>query len=204
VPVDFDRLAAFAAGYLVILATPGPNLIAVSGVAALHGLRGVFPLCLGISMGAGALGATLVVAITVAPENGEWHRASRLIGAALLVWLAYSIARQPAPSDGAPARLSKGDGLTAFGAGFFTALTNPLTATFFTAQFLGPLRDHEATVALAPLAIVAVALTFFLCVSALLARAACRATVLAWHRPICLSAATMLVLMALAAVKIAF
>jgi hypothetical protein len=54
-----QELAKFFAGYVVVLATPGPNLLAVAGIAALRGLREVWSLCLGIALGAGALNAAL-------------------------------------------------------------------------------------------------------------------------------------------------
>lgn len=200
--VDLGRLAEFVGGYLVILATPGPNLLAIGGMAALRGLRGALPLCLGVALGAGALGATLLVAVTIAPEDG-WDRAGHLVGAVLLGWLAVSVARQQPPEENAPVR-AKADGMAAFGAGFFTALTNPLTAAFFAAQFLGPLRDDEATIAVVPIAAVSTALVFFLGVSSLLARPRFRAAALAWHRPIRLAAAVMLALMAISAIRALF
>jgi hypothetical protein len=63
--------------------------------------------------------------------------------------------------------------MAAFGAGFCTAATNPLTAAF------------------------CAALGFALLVAVLLARPRFRAAALAWHRPIRLTAALSLALMAL-------
>jgi threonine/homoserine/homoserine lactone efflux protein len=160
VPVDLDRIGEFIAGYLVVLATPGPNLIAVGGVAALRGLGGAVPLCLGISLGAGALWVTLLAAVLAAPGNARWDTAGPLIGAVRLVWLAASVARQrPPEQDAKPAK--RGDRMAAFGAGFCTAATTSLTAAFFGSQFLGPLRDAEATITVAPMAIFFFVLAFF-------------------------------------------
>jgi threonine/homoserine/homoserine lactone efflux protein len=45
-------VAGFAAGYAAVLATPGPNVVAIGGLAALRGFRATLPLCAGIGTGA--------------------------------------------------------------------------------------------------------------------------------------------------------
>jgi threonine/homoserine/homoserine lactone efflux protein len=200
VPVDIDRLVEFIAGYLVILATPGPNIIAVGGMAALRGLGGAMPLCLGTAMGAGALGTALLAAVSAAPGEAWWDTAGHIVGALLLLWLAASIARQQPPTVREDRPRTRRDGLAAFGAGFCTAATNPLTAAFFGSQFL-VLRDDAATITVAPMAIFFAALGFFVCFAILMARPTFRNAALAWHRPIRLTAAAVLVLMAFSAIK---
>jgi threonine/homoserine/homoserine lactone efflux protein len=86
--------------------------------------------------------------------------------------------------------------VSAFGAGFCTAATNPLTASFFAAQFVGPLAPFKDALAIIPALVVLVALCHFCCVAALLARPAVQRHALAWHRPIRLFAALILTLMA--------
>jgi len=201
VSVDLARLAEFVGSYFVILATPGPNILAIGGMAALRGLRGALPICLGVALGAGSLGATLLVAFTLASGDG-WMRAGHLASAALLGWLAVSVARQQPPEEGD--RGIKVQGMAAFGAGFFTALTNPLTAAFFAAQFLGPLRDDEATTVVAPMIVASLVLVYSIGVAALLARPTFAAAARKWHRPIRLTAAAVLVLMAVSAIRAAF
>jgi threonine/homoserine/homoserine lactone efflux protein len=201
VPVDIDRLVEFIAGYLVILATPGPNIIAVGGMAALRGLSGAMPLCLGIATGAGTLGAALLAAVSVAPGEAWWDTAGHVVGALLQLWLAASIARQPPPAVQEDRPRTRRDGLAVFGAGFCTAATNPLTAAFFSSQFLAP-RGDAATIAAAPVAIFIAALGFFVCLAVLMARPTFRNAALAWHRPIRLMAAAVLVMMAFSAIRI--
>jgi threonine/homoserine/homoserine lactone efflux protein len=151
----------------------------------------------GIACGAGALGATLLVAISIAPGDG-WDRAGRLLGAALLGWLAFSAVRQPTPGQCAPV-VAKGDGMAAFGAGFLTALTNPMTAAYFASQFL--VGEDAATIVLAPIVATAMALLYFLMVAALLARPAFRKASLIWYRPVRLVAATVFVAMAVSLLR---
>ena len=83
-----------------------------------------------------------------------------------------------------------------FGAAFCTAATNPLTAAFFAAQFLGPLSAGGSLRVMVPVSVATAALAFFLAVAGLFARPAFRGAALAWHRPIRLTAAIALVLMA--------
>jgi threonine/homoserine/homoserine lactone efflux protein len=184
-------LADFLAAYVVILATPGPNMLLVGGAAATSGIVGALPLCVGVSLGAGALCGALLVIVRWMPEIPQWEGAYRVLGGALLLWVAVSVLRQQMPGSVAhyPRR-----GATLI-VGFCTAATNPVTAAFFTAQFLGPLSASPAA-PMAPGAIGAVAMSFMVVVAVLLARPACRALALAWHRPIRITAALILMLMA--------
>ncbi|SDC40095.1 LysE family translocator [Belnapia rosea] len=183
----------FLLAYLAILVTPGPNLLVVAGVAALRGLRGALPLCLGIALGAGTLNAAMGATLGAAPLTPDWSLAGRLLSAAMLLWVAFSIARAQPPDAVRAAHRAQG---AEFGAGFCTAVTNPITAAFFAAQFLGPLSQGGDLRLLAPLAVAATALAVSLGCAALLAQPACQRAALAWHRPIRLIAAITLVLMA--------
>ena len=191
-PAFARSLLVFLLGYVTILATPGPNLLVIGSVAALRGVRGVVPLCLGVSLGAATLSAVLLAAVRVAPA-GSWFVLVRAGGALLLLWVALKIAWKRPVADAEP---PPGAGLAELGAGFCTAATNPLTAAFFTAQFLGPLSSGGSLRAVIPISVMTVAMLFFLAVSSLLARPLLRRNTIRWHRPICLSAATVLVLMA--------
>lgn len=188
------RLWDFLLGYLVVLATPGPNLLVIGGVAALRGMRGALPLCLGVALGAGVLSAAIAATIGAGSGSTAWNAGCRLLGAGLLLWVAWSVARSRPPD---PAALRDRAARTAeFGAAFCTAATNPLTAAFFAAQFLGPLSAGGSLRVMVPLSVATAALAYFLAVAVLFAHPAFRGAVLAWHRPIRLIAAVALVLMA--------
>ena len=197
-------LAGFFLGYGVILATPGPNMLAIGGIAALHGFRGALPICFGIAAGAGALSAALLLLASLSEAAGMqgWDMAGRILGALLLLYVALTIARlePPEPKAGAEHRRGKAHGGAAFGAGFCTAAANPLTGAFFTAQFIGPLRITQGGMiaAITLLGVVAMALGFFLLVAALLAQPSARRAAVAWHRPIRLLAALALAFSAVA------
>lgn len=180
----------FLLAYLAILVTPGPNLLVIAGVAALRGLRGALPICLGIALGAGTLNAALAATLQGAPAAPGWTEAGRLAAAALLLWVAVTIARSRPPEAGH--RVAGAE----FAAGFCTAATNPMTAAFFAAQFLGPLALLDARLPLVPLAVTATALATSLGLATLLARPACQRLALAWHRPIRWTAAATLAAMA--------
>ena len=132
------------------------------------------------------------LAVSAAPDGAAWEGAGRLLGAALLLWVAVSVARLRPTGD--VRRL--GGRAADFAAGFCTAATNPISAAFFGAQFLGPLGDNAA-MALAPLSVAAAVLFFMVGIAVLLARPTCRRAALEWQRPIRLAAAVALALMAL-------
>jgi threonine/homoserine/homoserine lactone efflux protein len=199
-----QELVGFFAGYAMVLITPGPNLLAVAGIAALRGLRGVWPLCLGIGVGAGVLNAALLLfAFGLAADNSGWDRVGRAIGALFLLHVAVSVARLRPPMEEAspPVGGKRGrcetDHVTAMGAGFLIAATNPLTGTFFAAWHVGCLgaTPDRAALGLVVLGVGGVAFGFFVGVAALLARPPARRGALAWHRPIRLGAAATLLLM---------
>jgi threonine/homoserine/homoserine lactone efflux protein len=196
-PLDLPpaaRLGDFLLGYLVVLATPGPNLLVIGGVASLRGLRGALPLCLGVALGASALSAAVAATIGAAVGNTSWNGACRLVGACLLLWVAFSIARSRPPDPaGLQQRAARG---VEFGAAFCTAATNPLTGAFFAAQFLGPISTSQGMHLLVPLAVASMALGFFLLVASLFARPSFRGAALVWHQPIRFAAAIALMLMA--------
>jgi len=91
--------------------------------------------------------------------------------------------------------------MAAFGTGFCTAATNPLTAAFLTSQMIGPLASHPEVKAVAPAMVALVVLGFNLVVAMLLAIPAFRTAALAWHRPVRLTAAAALVLMAVSTIR---
>lgn len=204
---ELRLIVGFLVGYVVVLATPGPNMLAVAGIAALRGVRGAVPFCAGVALGAGALGAMLLFAVGVAADAvRNWDAALRAFGALLLLCIAVVIARTQPPTEEASTAAGRSRPgatagcLAALGAGFCTAATNPTTGAFFAAQFLGPLggaaHGGAATAVVMLMGVVATALAFFLIVATVLSVPAARRAALAWHQSIRVTAAGALVLMA--------
>jgi threonine/homoserine/homoserine lactone efflux protein len=275
-----QALLGFILGYLVVLATPGQNMLAIGGIAALRGPRGALPMCLGVALGAGTLAAALLAASSAAtgalpgggtalgtfraaastdplppegvsgrnargaaehalegssgkgsvegpisrPAGGAvagagWMLPGRVAAGLLLFGIGWMVLRmQPPTPDGlppdglvpqalvfaGPAGSAAGSGgarplglaMASFGAGFSIAATNPVTAAFCLAQYLGPLAVDPQARALAPLALTLLALGFSLMVAVLLANPAARRLALAWHRSLRVAAALALSLMA--------
>jgi threonine/homoserine/homoserine lactone efflux protein len=163
-------------------------------MAALHGLRGVAPLCVGAALGAGVLSAALLGTAQVISAVAWWRTVGRVIGAAMLLWVAFSIGRQAPLAPGVVA--SRRREATAMVIGFFTAATNPVTGAFFAAYLLGPLAGRGPMLILIPPLVTVAALSFFLGASRLLSRPAFRSALQERHRPIRLTAAAVLAFMA--------
>lgn len=91
----FGSAAAFA---LAMAATPGPNNAMVAASGARFGVRRTLPHMLGITLGFPAmLVAVAIGAGQLLAENPWVHAVLRPVGAAYMLWLAWSIARPHAP-----------------------------------------------------------------------------------------------------------
>ena len=95
--------------------TPGPNNVMVAASAANHGIRATVPHMLGIVVGF-ALMLTLVCA-GLGSALVRWPLLLPLFrwaGAVWLVWIAWQIARAPAPGEGGRTRVLGFAGAVAF------------------------------------------------------------------------------------------
>jgi len=198
---QFFVIGKFLLAYLAVLAMPGPNMLAIGGVAALRGFQAVIPFCLGIAVGAGALAGLLYSAAVAIPKNDVWQMIARIAGALLLLVFAGRVAILRLPSSRTRARKNTPNFpsyLGEFSAGFCTAMTNPITSAYFAAEFVGPLSALSGTlpVAITLAAIPVLALLSGLITAIVLARALARRTALAWHRSICITVAVALVVLA--------
>ncbi|MBV1800077.1 LysE family transporter [Siccirubricoccus sp. G192] len=192
-------LAGFALGYLALMAAPGANMLAIGSVASLRGFLGVLPLCAGVAAGASALAVALALASDLLGQDLGWEHAGRKIGALLLLMVAFRVAVAPRPVDchdpNAPAPSAR-DRTFVFVTGFFVAVSNPATAAFFIAQFLGPVgaaKTLPLVLALVPL----LALLGCAVIAALFARPAARRLMQLHYRLARMVSAAVLVAMAL-------
>ena len=201
-----QALLVLFGGYATLLATPGPNMLAVGGIAAAGGFARALPLCLGIVAGvaslAGAAGLLAAAGSAVAAcAHGGGGDAWRVLGAALLAWVAFAQARSR--TDGDQEAVAGRGG--AFCAGFCTAATNPLTMAFFAAQSaagpLGGAAGGWAPAAAALLGVAAMALGFYLGMAALMANPAARRAALRWGRAVRPASAAALMLSAAAVLR---
>jgi threonine/homoserine/homoserine lactone efflux protein len=181
-------LLKFALGYFAILATPGPNMVTIGTMAALRGFRGALPFCLGIALGAGLVAGATSLLLEAFAGSQKLEVAGRVVAGTLLMVLAFRIicARAPRVSDQtlfSQPRMPQ-NWCVGFGTGFFIALTNPVTAAYCFAQFMGPLAQTGA----APWAILLVAtqaLLFGSLTAALFAHPVMRHVGFTYHRPVC-------------------
>jgi threonine efflux protein len=179
----------FVFGYTAVLAVPGPNMLAVGGLAALRGFRAAVPISLGVAAGATSL-ALFVDTATATVSTQHWKNLVQVFGAILLLYVAYRVVKlTPAPST---RQRHLHTPIAEFGAGFCTALTNPITAAFFAAEFGGRLVGAISSAMTALFTVPAIALLVSLSVSGLLARPMVRRTVCVWHFPMRLGTASAL------------
>lgn len=134
----------FAAAALLVVLTPGPNMIYLISRSICQGRKDGFVSLLGVVAGflvhmfAAAAGLTaLLLAVPLAYELLKW------VGAAYLLWLAWQALRPGARSAFDPRPLPPDSPARLFAMGFVTNLLNPKIAVFYLSifpQFIDPAR----------------------------------------------------------------
>ncbi|SMB94023.1 LysE family translocator [Deinococcus hopiensis] len=142
--IPLHDLLLFALAALVLVLTPGPNMMYVVSRALLQGRRaGVLSLggvLLGflVHMLAASFGlSALLLAVPYA------YLALKLAGATYLLWLAWQAVKPGGSSPFAPRTLPHGPAWRLVQMGFMTNLLNPKVAVFYLAllpQFIRPER----------------------------------------------------------------
>ncbi len=139
-----SEIALFALACLVLVLTPGPNMIYCISRTLSQG-RGAGLVSLGgVALGfvvhllAASLGLTaLLLAVPLAFDT------IRIMGAAYLLWLAWQAVRPGGAAPFEPRALPHGQPRTLFAMGFMTNVLNPKVAMFYLSffpQFLHPER----------------------------------------------------------------
>lgn len=155
--LSLSELGWFALAALVLVITPGPNMIycvsrtLVQGRAA--GLMSLAGVLLGfvVHLLAAALGLTaLLMAVPMAFDL------IKLLGAAYLLWLAWQAVRPGGAGPLQPRPLPADPPATLFRMGFITNLLNPKVAMFYLSFFPQFLRPEQGSVLLQSLQLGAV------------------------------------------------
>ncbi|MCA3431696.1 MAG: hypothetical protein INF71_18995, partial [Roseomonas sp.] len=86
------ELGAFLLGYLLIMASPGPNMVAIGTIAALEGLASALPMIVGIACGAGGL-ASFVIAVSELMQVETLSPALQFLAGLMLLTVAWAVSR---------------------------------------------------------------------------------------------------------------
>ena len=145
-PLDPTLLLTYLAACVVLILTPGPDLMFILGQTLAGGARRGWAAALGICCG--ALGHILLAALGVAAlvaAEPALFAALKLAGAAYLLWLGVGALRDAA--RGTPALRPAAPARHVVMQGALTNLLNPKVALFFLAflpQFVAPDRAPPA------------------------------------------------------------
>jgi threonine/homoserine/homoserine lactone efflux protein len=169
-----NEIVFFLLGYLLVMASPGPTMVAVGSIAAVEGIRSAIAMVLGVALGVGSI-ASLVLFISDLLQDREIFTTLQFISAMILLLVAWTVARarnaQPSPKEEIPQR--KGRGFSLFFSGYATAACNPITIAYFSAMLL-PLRhvmvEKGQSGLLVILAVTVAAAFFWLICSTLMSR----------------------------------
>jgi threonine/homoserine/homoserine lactone efflux protein len=145
--VPADKLLAFAALALVVIAIPGPSVLFVVGRALAHGRRVALASVVGNELG--ELTLAVLVALGVGPllqRSATLLLAVKLAGAVYLIVLGIRAIRQRRVHDLAQQIADRGrGGLRSAADGFLVGVSNPKTAVFFVAilpEFVSGAAGH--------------------------------------------------------------
>jgi threonine/homoserine/homoserine lactone efflux protein len=162
------ELGAFLLGYLLIMVSPGPNMVAIGTIAALEGLANALPMIAGIAFGVGGL-ASFVLAVSELMQVEALSPALRFLAGLMLLTVAWAVSRTLsfAQTEGTSRPRSNGQALALFLAGFSTAASNPITIAYFAAALvpIGRANVAESGSSLAIVLVItaAAALFWFVC-----------------------------------------
>ena len=158
------ELGAFLLGYLFIMVSPGPNMVAIGTIAALEGLGSALPMIAGIACGVGGL-ASFVLAVSELMQVEALSPALQFLAGLMLLTVAWSVSRTRnlAQTEGTSRPRSNGQGLALFLAGFSTAASNPITIAYFAAALvpIGRANVSESGSSLAMVLVITVAAALF-------------------------------------------
>lgn len=142
--IPINDLLLFAGAALLMVLTPGPNMIYLVSRSICQGrsagVISLFGVIVGfiVHMLAAAVGLTAVfLSVPLAYEALKW------VGAVYLLWLAWQAVRPGARSHFEPRELPPDSSRKLFAMGFLTNLFNPKVAMFYLAifpQFIVPER----------------------------------------------------------------
>jgi len=143
-PLDPHLLAAYLLACLVLILTPGPDMLFVLGQTLAGGARRGWAATCGIYAGALVHIALAVLGLSalLAASPGLFL-AVRLAGAAYLLWLGIGALRSALRPAATSHAVPEARGRAAFWQGTLTNLLNPKVALFFLAflpQFVAPDR----------------------------------------------------------------
>lgn len=144
-PIDLAVLAAFAAFWIVIVPTPGPNSLMVTHMALTQGWRQVAAALAGNTLGSATLATSALLGMAALLAAFPWLRTAIYgLGGAYLVWVGLRLLRRGWQSNYATAAVG-GAGDTAglppmrlrraFASGLATALSNAQAVMFITSIF---------------------------------------------------------------------
>jgi threonine/homoserine/homoserine lactone efflux protein len=124
-------MLAFAMGYALMLAVPGPNFVVVARAALTGSPRIALAATAGVATGAALLATVASAGLSLVAHAGIVRLALTACFAAVLIAAGFSLLLRSVRNEIGIEPRHSGNGIPHFGLGFLTAITNPVTAAFF-------------------------------------------------------------------------
>ncbi len=131
-------LPGIIAAYSILVvgaSSPGPSVAMLIGLATGHGRRPALVATLGIATGSMTINILTIIGVGILLSQTAWLMSVlRLIGAAYLLYLAYSAFRKAInPPDFQPIDTHANSTISLFVKGYLLQITNPKTISFWLA-----------------------------------------------------------------------
>ncbi len=144
-PLD---LALYAFALAVLVATPGPVVVATVARTLASGWRSALPLAAGVAVGDVMWPLLAIFGLSaIATLYGEVIQVLRYVGAAILLWMGWRLIARPrsALHQAPDPALMRHDAGRAFSAGLLVNLGNPKSIFFFMGLLPGFFRIADLT-----------------------------------------------------------
>ena len=126
-------LLSLAAVHVAANASPGPNTLLVTQIAAAQSRAAGMRVALGLTLGAATWSAAATLSVGLLQQLEPLQHAMRLLGGAYLLWLGLRVAWNGGSAD--PAKGQRAPGWRLVRSGLATNLANPASLVFFVGVF---------------------------------------------------------------------
>lgn len=136
--ITLAQMALYAGALFVLFLTPGPVWLALTARTLAHGMRGAFPLMLGVALGDTAWSVLALVGLAWIVASYDWvMEALRWLAVVVFAGMGVMLIRHAGHQISADSRLNRKGVWAGFIAGLAVILANPKAILFYMGMLPG-------------------------------------------------------------------
>ncbi|MCV2875836.1 LysE family translocator [Rhodobacteraceae bacterium XHP0102] len=136
--LTLTQLALYAGALFVLFLTPGPVWLALTARTLAHGIKGAFPLMLGVAIGDAAWSVLALVGLAWIVASFDWvMEALRWLAVIVFAGMGFMLIRHADAQISADSRLNRKGVWAGFIAGLAVILANPKAILFYMGMLPG-------------------------------------------------------------------